>query len=435
MARKFPDTSQWPRIQLLLRFSGVACILHGTLWGVYYATHAMLLLAVLLFTVVLSGLACLYLATQPTQRALPALAHCLLIATVIASLADSATADTSRSANLFLIPIGVAAFLLFRNSGIYLRWVFPCLCFAGLVFFANSPLTFSRLELLPSDISQFGHALNSITAMALTLGVLAIFRDEQKFKVELHSALARALARRELCTYLQPQVCAQGRVIGAEALLRWDRPGHGIQSPAEFIPVAEQSGLIHDIGLMVLEQACRQLSEWSEHRDAQHWKLSVNVSPLQLTSSTFVEEVREIVHKFNIPANRLRLEITESVFASDLVATVMKMEDLRSDGISWSLDDFGTGFSSLALLRELPLDELKIDRSFIVGIESDKGKYELIRKIIEIAEILNISTVAEGVETEAQFDCLQAMGCTAFQGFYFGRPMIAAQFIGKYAAS
>lgn len=325
--------------------------------------------------------------------------------------------------------------LLFRNSGIYLRWVFPCLCFAGLVFFANSPLTFTRLELLPSDISQFGHALNSITAMALTLGVLAIFRDEQKFKVELHSALARALARRELCTYLQPQVCAQGRVIGAEALLRWDRPGHGIQSPAEFIPVAEQSGLIHDIGLMVLEQACRQLREWSEHSDAQHWKLSVNVSPLQLTSSTFVEEVREIVHKFNIPANRLRLEITESVFASDLVATVMKMEDLRSDGISWSLDDFGTGFSSLALLRELPLDELKIDRSFIAGIESDKGKYELIRKIIEIAEILNISTVAEGVETEAQFDCLQAMGCAAFQGFYFGRPMIAAQFIGKYAAS
>ncbi|HDS1733524.1 EAL domain-containing protein [Pseudomonas sp. BP8] len=435
VTKKFPDSLQWPRTQLLLRFSGLACIVHGLAWGAYYATNAMSLLTALLFAVVLVGVACLYLSVRQKQFSLGALAHLLMLITITASLADAPTAAGPRSAHLFFIPLGVASLLLFRYSNLYLRWLFPTTCFLSVAFFANSIIGFTEITLFPQEISALGHILNSAMAMALTIGVLAIFRDDLKSKVELHTALARAVARNELCTYMQPQVSVEGRIIGAEVLLRWNRPGYGMQSPAEFIPVAEETGLIHDMGLRVLEESCRLLKYWSGLEGASQWKLSVNVSPLQLTSPTFVEEVRKILEASDTPANRLCLEITESVFSGDLKSIVSTMEALRQQGVLWSLDDFGTGFSSLSLLRELPLDELKIDRSFIHGIEHDNRKKQLIRKIIEIAEILDISTTAEGIETQQQYKCLEAMGCHAFQGFFFGRPIAAAEFMDTYAAS
>ncbi len=430
VARKFPDKSQWPRIQRLLRFGGAACVLHGLAWGFYYATHDLNVLACVLFALMLLGTACLYLSRRLECFSLGFIAHVLVLMTLFASIADTPTAALARSTHLFFIPIGVATFFLFRSEGFYLRWLFPAVCFTALVALAIHPVSFGApLELLPADVHELGHALNCMTAMVLTVGVLAIFREDLSSKVEQYSALARALAQHELCAFVQPQVGTKGQIIGAEVLLRWDRPGHGVQSPAEFIPLAEETGLIHEIGLMVLELACRHLKAWSQKPGVDHLMLSVNVSPLQLASPTFVEDVRAILHKVGAPTHRLRLEMTESTLARDQQSIAAKMNALRQEGLSWSLDDFGTGFSSLSLLQALPLDELKIDQSFVHNLEHDASKRELVRKIIEMAGILGVATIAEGVETPAQRDCLTEMGCVAFQGYLFGRPVPVSEFI------
>lgn len=433
---KFPDTTQWPRIQRLLRFGGGACVLHGLGWGSYYTTQGMSVLALVLFTVMLVGLACLYVSKTPERFSLGIIAHVLLIMTVFASLADAPTVLGGRSTHLFLMPIGVATFFLFRSERFYLRWLFPGLCFCAVVVLAISPVSLGAdLELLPATIHRLGHDLNTLTAMVLTVGVLAIFREDLSAKVDQYAALARALAQHELCEYMQPQMSSEGKVIGAEVLLRWDRPGHGIQSPAKFIPLAEETGLIHEMGLMVLEQACWHLKAWSRLPGADQWTLSVNVSPLQLMSRSFVADVRSILRKTGVPPNRLCLEITESVFASDLALIARKMNALRDDGIAWSLDDFGTGFSSLSMLQALPLDELKIDQLFVHELESDAKKREMVRKIIEIAGVLGVSTIAEGVETQEQCECLKALGCEAFQGYLFGRPIVATEFLQVHASA
>lgn len=432
-SRKFPDKAQWPRIKRLLRFSGVVCIIHGLTWGFYYATHAMSVMALLLFALVLLGVGCIFVAKRFELFSLSLIAHVFLIIAVFASLADVPSAYSARSAHLFLLPIGISAFFLFRSDGFYLRWVFPVVCFSALVVISNYSLDLGpHLELLPADVSKLGHDLNRATAIALTICVLAIFREDLSSKVESYRSLARAVSQRELCSYMQPQVAIDGKVIGAEVLLRWNRPGYGVQSPAEFIPLAEETGLINEIGLMVIEDACRHLKSWSVIPSVNKWVLSVNVSPLQLASQTFVEDVREIMRKVGVSGDKLCLEITESVFASDLNSTASKMKALSDDGISWSLDDFGTGFSSLSLLQTLPLHELKIDQSFIFDIENDASKRELVRKIIEIADILGVSTIAEGIETKQQREYLESMGCAAFQGYLFGRPIVATEFLTEY---
>lgn len=433
---KFPDTAQWPRIQRLLRFGGGACVLHGLAWSTYYSIHGMGLLAVVLFALMALGLVCLYLAKKPEQVSLGIIVHVLLIMTLFASLADSPTALVDRSTHLFFMPIGVATFFLFRSERFYLRWLLPGACFSALAVLGINDVSFGPdLELLPANIRRVGHDLNTLTAMVLTVGVLAIFREDLGAKVEQYTALARAVAQNELCAYLQPQVSAEGSVIGAEVLLRWDRPGHGIQSPASFIRLAEETGLIHEMGLMVLEQACWHLKAWSRLPGVDQWTLSVNVSPLQLTSRSFVADVKAVLHKIGVPPNRLRLEITESVFTSDLKLIAAKMNALRDEGLAWSLDDFGTGYSSLSLLQALPLDELKIDQLFVHDVENDPGKRELVKKIIEIAGILGASTIAEGVETQAQSDCLRTLGCSVFQGYLYGRPIAADEFLPVHAPS
>ncbi|EKU25273.1 c-di-GMP phosphodiesterase A [Xanthomonas translucens pv. graminis] len=429
VARRLPDQAQWPRIQRLLGFGGMACILHGLAWAAYYVAHGMNALALLLFSLMLLGTACLSMARKVDRFALVAIVHLLLGMTVFASLADTPTAAVPRSTHLFLLPIGAACFFLFRSEGGYLRWAFPALCFALMAALAIVPGNLGvPLQLMPDAIHRIGHALNTVTALALTAGVLAIFSEDIQLRLDEYAALVRALAHNELRVHLQPQVSARGRLIGAEVLLRWNRPGHGLQPPAELIRLAEDTGLIQQIGLWVLEQACLQLHTWARHPGTAQLLLSVNVSPLQLVSASFVQDVRAVVHRTGAPANRLRLEITESALAGDLALVTATMNALREDGISWSLDDFGTGFSSLSLLQALPLDELKIDRSFVRRMDADASQRALVRKIIEIAGVLGISTVAEGVETAQQHAWLGEMGCTAYQGYLFGRPVAAETF-------
>jgi EAL domain-containing protein (putative c-di-GMP-specific phosphodiesterase class I) len=250
---------------------------------------------------------------------------------------------------------------------------------------------------------------------ALALERLALDRD-----------LQLALSGEQLRLFLQPQVDATGRVIGAEALLRWQHPRQGLLSPATFIPVAEESGLIVQIGEWVLREAADLLVRLSAQ--AIDFSISVNISPRQFRETNFVERVQAVIAASGADPRQLVLEITESILVSDIDEAIAKMTALREFGVRWSLDDFGTGYSSLAYLKRLPLQEFKIDRSFVTDVTTDSNDAAIVETILSMARHLGLTAVAEGVETGEQFAFLKAHGCLLFQGYLFGRPTDMLEF-------
>ena len=238
----------------------------------------------------------------------------------------------------------------------------------------------------------------------------------------LEADLRQALAHGELCLYHQLQVDSGGNPIGSEALLRWRHPQRGLVSPLEFIPLAEESGLILPIGQWVLEQGCQCLAAWADNEHTCSLTLAVNVSARQFREMDFVSQVNNALMKSGADPARLKLELTESVVLFDAEDAISKMRALKALGIFLSLDDFGTGYSSLSYLHRLPLDQLKIDQSFVRDLHEDSSDAAIVRAIITLGSTLGLAVIAEGVETEAQRDYLAAHGCPAFQGYLFARP-------------
>ncbi len=243
----------------------------------------------------------------------------------------------------------------------------------------------------------------------------------------LESDLRQALALDQFSLYYQIQVDAAGHAIGAEALLHWEHPQRGPVPPAEFIPLAEESDLILSIGRWVLEAACAQLKRWETHAYTRELRLAINVSARQFRDTGFVSQVQELLDSNGIDPARLKLEITESMLLDKVDQVIDTLRQLKSLGVSFSMDDFGTGYSSLQYLKQLPLDELKIDQSFVRAIASDGNDEAIVRTIIAMAQTLGMNTIAEGVETELQRRFLTAMGCTNYQGFLFGKPIPGKQ--------
>jgi diguanylate cyclase (GGDEF)-like protein/PAS domain S-box-containing protein len=242
-------------------------------------------------------------------------------------------------------------------------------------------------------------------------------------KMMLESNLRIALALEQFQLYYQIQVDADGHVVGAEALLRWIHPDRGFISPLEFIPIAEQTGLIVPIGTWVLETACNQLKKWARNPKTAHLSLAVNVSAKQFQQSNFVETVTEIVRLHNIDASRLKIELTESTILDNVDATTEKMQQLKKLGIAFSMDDFGTGYSSLAYLQKLPLNQLKIDQSFVRDLSDDENDATIVRAIISLGLNLGLDVIAEGVETVAQRRFLIEHNCLTFQGYLYSKPI------------
>ena len=251
-------------------------------------------------------------------------------------------------------------------------------------------------------------------------------RVEQR--VELDAQLRHALDAGELTLHYQAQLDREFRVIGAEALLRWRKADQVLVPPDTFIPFAEESGLILPIGRWVLESACRQIVAWGDDPLLSQVQISVNVSVRQFRHPAFVEDVQHILAETGCKPDRLKFELTESVAIDDVERVVERMGALKELGIRLSLDDFGTGYSSLSYLRRLPLDQLKIDRSFIRDITTDADDAAIVRAIIAMADTLGIEALAEGVETITQLEFLDFHGCRAFQGYYFSRPLTATDF-------
>lgn len=241
-------------------------------------------------------------------------------------------------------------------------------------------------------------------------------------RLHLEADMRQGLGRGEFSVHYQPIVDEQARLVGAEALLRWQHPRRGMVSPAEFIPLAEHNGVILELGRFVLHHACAQLAQWATNPATAHLSLSVNVSARQFHRVDFVAEVLDAVHTHHIAPQRLMLELTESMLLGEFSGAVQRMEELRKIGIRFALDDFGTGYSSLSYLKRLPLNQIKIDRSFVHEVLSDPNDAAIVRTILALAQSLDLHVVAEGVETAGQLGFLRLHGCHGFQGYLFGRP-------------
>ncbi|TVP52493.1 MAG: EAL domain-containing protein [Halomonas sp.] len=241
-------------------------------------------------------------------------------------------------------------------------------------------------------------------------------------RASLEADLYKALERNELALHYQVQVDHQGVTTGVEALLRWYHPERGWVSPATFIPIAEANGLIIPIGYWVLRSACEQLAKWSHQTAYAPLSISVNVSSVQFQNPGFVSDVEELLAITQAPPSRLVLEVTESLLMREPVRVRATMLKLREQGIRFALDDFGTGYSSLSYLKRLPLDELKIDQSFIRELLTDKTDAAIVDTTILLAVSLGLTVVAEGVEQKEQLDWLRGHGCYRYQGYFFGRP-------------
>ena len=251
-------------------------------------------------------------------------------------------------------------------------------------------------------------------------------------RAELAAGLREALLQHQFVLHFQPQIEHSAGVVGAEVLIRWQHPQRGLLAPGEFISVAESSGQILAIGNWVLQQSCYQLAEWARNPQRAHWYLAVNISARQLHSANFVQDVRKAISDSGALPQQLVLEITESQLLQDVDSVIDKMLQLTALGVRFSLDDFGTGYSSLSYLKQLPLAQLKIDRSFVRDVLTDPNDEVIIKTMLALGQSLELSVIAEGVETQAQHEKLLQLGCQQFQGYHFGKPAPLTDFEAAY---
>lgn len=355
-----------------------------------------------------------------------------IITIVFCLLFDVPSAAAPRVSHLFLLVLALLGYINYRRENSALQLGIVGLCLAAFVIFASTNAVLPFAEPIADHFRLYGSWLNTIIAVIMLCGGVYVMQREFARDLDQAREIKAALTNREFELFYQPQVDETGRLTGAEALLRWKRPSGAYTSPADFIPIAEQAGLMPRIGGWVLTQACKTLAAWQQEEATRGLKLAVNVSVDQFMEADFVDAVLNRIRTLEINPTLLKLELTESMMATDVDAIVGKMRALRAAGITISLDDFGTGYSSLSHLRQLPIHEIKIDRSFVQDAPGNKRNRLLLKSIFDIANMLELSVVAEGIETQEQLLLLKSFGCTAFQGFHFGRPLPLAEFQAQW---
>jgi diguanylate cyclase (GGDEF)-like protein len=297
----------------------------------------------------------------------------------------------------------------------------------GVTLFSEKECNIDEL-LKRADIAMY-------QAKAAGRNALRFFDKTLQAIVMSHAALdaefRQGLQKKEFILHFQAQVDKMGGLTGVEALVRWRHPQRGILPPAEFIALAEETGLIVPLGHWVLETACAQLAAWGAHARTAHLTMAVNVSACQFHSPDYVEQALAVLAQTGANPRQLKLEITESLLLTDVEDTVIKMAKLQSHGVTFSLDDFGTGYSSLSYLKRLPLDQLKIDQSFVADMLTNHNDATIASAIVALGQNLELLVIAEGVETEGQRKFLADHNCNAYQGFLFGRPLPIAEFEGS----
>ncbi|HEY0563792.1 MAG TPA: EAL domain-containing protein [Methylophilus sp.] len=340
---------------------------------------------------------------------------------------DVPNAVVARSNHHYFLPMVLYAYVLYQDDHRYLKIGVPVLISLAFMVFASTHIGINYSG-LTNEQRLIGVWITNSIALVMLFLVALIMHSDFKVRHTLELELSKALLKNELKLYFQAQVEEHGKVLGAEALTRWHHPSLGTIEPDVFIPLAEKSELILHLGKHVLHAACQQLVTWAHCETTRQLTLSVNISVRQFQQAEFVPELIALINETQIDASKLQLEITESIFAYDLEPILLKMAQLKSYGIKLSLDDFGTGYSSLAYVKKLPLDELKIDKSFIKEVLTSGSDATITKMIIALAHELHITIIAEGVETLEQQQFLINYGCFNFQGHLFSRPLPIDEF-------
>jgi EAL domain-containing protein (putative c-di-GMP-specific phosphodiesterase class I) len=397
----------------------------GGFWLIYFLLRQNWLVAGIDFVFAGAGL-CIYLIHKAGHTRISSallLTTVFWVCLVFSLFMDVPTAAAPRSVHLYFVSVGLCAFYLLHNEPWWTQYGVPSIFFAAFYFFASTHFGIHTDMALPDSVRVAGAWFNAAGAIGVLYVALFLMNTDPTARDTLHTAMRDALAARQFTLHYQPQVDANGHTVGAEALMRWEHPQRGTVSPGQFIPLAEKSGFILALGSWALAEACERLAEWQHIQHLDHLKLSVNVSAFQIRQPDFVDTVKAALQRSGAPAQKLQLELTESMLVKDIDDLIEKMAALTGMGVGFSLDDFGTGYSSLSYLNRLPLRQLKIDQAFVRDVDGDKNAGAIARTLIALGQTLGLTVVAEGVETTEQHTFLLDQGCRVFQGYLFARPL------------
>ncbi len=353
---------------------------------------------------------------------------------VLCLLYDIPSPELPRTTHVFCLVLAMLGYLNLKRERSQLQVALIGLNLVAFVVFASTNIVPPWADPTPEHLRRLAGWINMSAVALLFVGFMRVLRLDFERSGRQVQGLREALWQRQFELFYLPQVDTNGTILGAEALIRWRHPTRGYVPPGEFIPLAEETGLMSQIGRWVMEEACQSLMQWARTPHLRQLTLSVNVSASQFLDADFETGLVEMLGRYGIDPTRLKLEITESVMVHNMAAVASKMQALRALGIGLALDDFGTGYSSLASLRGLPLTQLKIDRSFVLDITVNERSATLARGIVQLGRDLNLTVLAEGVETAEQFAFLKACGCDEFQGYHFGRPVPLPEFISRASA-
>lgn len=405
--------------------ASLVLFLVGSLWGIFFSLRGNWGIVLVDLLMILCGIGVFILTLRNQVRLANLLLFGVIILVIVATtlLMDPHTAAAPRATHLYLLPIAVAALMAFRDERLWLRYGVALLCLGLFVVLASSSWSPTSAYHLPDDVRVSGSWVQSVAAMLMLFALLHILQSDTAERSMLDRDLEVALREQQFVLHYQPQLNRAGKVMGAEVLIRWQHPQRGLVAPAEFIGHAEKTGMIIPIGQWVLAQAVRQLRIWRDDPSYAGIGLAVNISQKQFRQASFVPDMLRLIDEHAIDARRLDLELTETLIVQDIDDLLRKMTALVERGVRFSLDDFGTGFSSLSHLKRLPLNTLKIDRSFICDVLTDSSSETIVRTVIALGQSMGMTVIAEGVETEAQQQFLLSNGCMQFQGYLFSKPL------------
>ena len=419
----------WRERRMLTMFS-VAMLVMGIAWGLFFIWQGRWHLVALDLLMVVNGATAAVL----TQRKKLQIAAVILFSTLIgvictiALVFDVPSPKAWRSAHLYLLPLSVAALMAFRTSSAWWRHTLALVCLVAFgVLSVTHYVPYPELA-LPDSVRVAGTWVQTLIALILLYTALHLMQNDVISRSSLEKDLRQAIEQKQFVLHYQVQVDANNQLIGAEALIRWHHPERGLVMPGQFIEAAEQTGLILPMGQWVLETACAQLKVWSTHAHTQRLRLAVNISQMQFRQANFVSQILDMIDRHGIDAGLLELELTETMLAANLQDIIAKMSALKARGVAFSLDDFGTGYSSLNYLKRLPLNQLKIDQSFIRDVLTDPNDASIARTVVALGHNLGLTVIAEGVETQEQRAFLVESGCELFQGYLFSKPLPADAF-------
>ncbi|MNR83601.1 Phytochrome-like protein cph2 [compost metagenome] len=424
------NSKQSLRMRRALLLSSLVLGLISLLWGVYFVAQGNwdVWPLNLISIAVASAVALMTLRGHIRAASIALFCAVYLILCVFCAFLDVPTPDAPRSNHNYFLVVGLFAWLVFKGDKRWLRHGMVLVALLGFIFFASTSWVPSTTYALGPEVRVAGTWMHNIVVTALLWTLLWVMQADLSERSAMESDLRKAITAEQLMLYYQPQTGDDGQIVGAEALLRWRHPVKGMVSPADFIPLAEQTGLILPIGHWVLGMACAQLIVWSKNPATAKLSLAVNVSALQFKQPDYVSQVISVLERSGVNPSLLELELTESMLVNDVDDIIAKMNALKAKGVRLSLDDFGTGYSSLSYLKKLPLDQLKIDQSFVRDMLIDPNDVTIVRTVIELARGMGLHVIAEGVETEQQRQFLAELGCLSFQGYLLSRPVPHAEF-------